>query len=331
MNRKFLYRQLWKHLKLMWIFEQVQPQLANINEIIHPPDSFDWRDENVLTPIKNQKSCGSCWAFAAIAVLEFHHFIKTSKLLELSMQQLLDCSNDNFGCDGGDYEETFNYLMNTEIASEVDYPYKGRKGHCRQDDVKKTNVKIYGYATVAPNEEALKRAVHQFGPIAVQINTSPESFQYYSKGVYDDTRCTGSESDLDHAVVVVGYGHDTHSKLDYWIIRNSWSEKWGEDGYMRLARNRNNLCGVAMKAAFPLLADNGRNEFVYFPKLSFQALLIFIIVVFICSGFCGGCCCCLCCCCFGKRFKVDCYFNRRNQNSDLSNKFEPFSVRPITV
>lgn len=181
--------------------------------------------------------------------------MKTGKLVDLSEQQLVDCVSDNLGCNGGDAVVTYNYLIHNGISLEEDYPYRAKQGACIAD-VNKTDIKVLGYAELLMNdEETLKQAVAQTGPVEVSISFVHEKLMRYAEGVYFDPECDGIVT--NHAVTVVGYGTDERTKMDYWIVKNSWSELWGESGYIRIARNKDNHCGIATHAIFPLLTLTG--------------------------------------------------------------------------
>ena len=218
------------------------------------PLSVDWRKKNAVTNVKNQGHCGGCWSFSATGAIEGITAIKTGNLYNISEQQLIDCSREegNNGCGGGMMDNAFNYIINNDgICSEEEYPFTGENGlFCKQCD---NIVKISSYSDVTPNDERiLKRAVAQ-QPISVAIQANLTSFQLYSGGIYNDFDC-GSE--LDHGVLIVGYGTEMLKGIDYWIVKNSWGPEWGENGYIKIQRNiedERGLCGIAMQASYPIV------------------------------------------------------------------------------
>jgi len=220
------------------------------NPTVAVPDSVDWRTQGYVTPIKDQGQCGSCWAFGAVAGLEGQHFKKEGKLVSLSEQNLVDCSGKfgNQGCNGGLMDQAFQYIKeNKGIDTEDSYKYEAKDGKCRfkAENVGATDT---GFTDISSgDEDALKQAIATVGPISVAIDASQDSFQFYSTGVYTDPDCSSTQ--LDHGVTAVGYG--TQDGTDYYIVKNSWGTSWGAEGYILMARNSNNMCGIATAASYP--------------------------------------------------------------------------------
>jgi len=221
------------------------------------PDQVDWRKEGYVTPVKNQGRCGSCYAFSTTGALEGQMFKKKGILPDISEQNIVDCSQKygNNGCNGGLMDFAFQYIKDNEgIDSEEGYPYYGQElGHCFYNQ-KYSIAQDTGFFDVVPSgdEDALKAAIAANGPVSVAIDASHPSLQHYKSGVYNEPQCGSGMRSLDHGVLAVGYGTEVDGG-DYWLIKNSWSNKWGDEGYIKIARNKNNMCGVATKASFPLV------------------------------------------------------------------------------
>ncbi|CAI9115836.1 OLC1v1016840C2 [Oldenlandia corymbosa var. corymbosa] len=220
------------------------------------PDSVDWRKSGAVAPVKDQGSCGSCWAFSTVASVEGINKIVTGDLISLSEQELVDCDKTyNEGCNGGLMDYAFEFIIqNGGIDTEDDYPYRGRDMRC---DTYRKNAKVVtidGYEDVQAGDEAALKTAVASQPVSVAIEGSSRDFQLYYKGVF--TGKCGTQ--LDHGVNVVGYGTDNGK--DYWIVRNSWGASWGENGYIRMERNvklPTGLCGITSEPSYPV--KNGKN------------------------------------------------------------------------
>lgn len=216
------------------------------------PTAVDWTMKGAVTPVKNQGQCGSCWAFSTTGSVEGAWFINSSQLVSLSEQQLIDCSGPegNQGCNGGIMDNAFQYIINNGgICEETAYPYTGTDGACKKCT---PNVHISSFVDVAPNNTlALMTAVAQ-QPVSVAVEADGLDWQFYFGGVVTDS----CGLNLDHGVLVVGYGTDPTSG-DYWKVKNSWGAGWGEQGYIRLGRGSNfssaGECGILMFPSYSVV------------------------------------------------------------------------------
>ncbi|RZC32524.1 cathepsin L1, partial [Asbolus verrucosus] len=221
------------------------------------PDYVDWREVGAVTPVKSQgDKCACCWAFAAAGALEGHNFRKTGRLVELSPQDLIDCSTKqgNEGCAGGLLEPAYEYVrVNPGVDTDSSYPYEARDGECRfrQETI---GGECTGYVAIpSGDEKALEAAVATLGPVSVAIDAGRPTFQFYKEGIYFDPDCTNRAEELNHAVLVVGYGTEPDGKK-YWLVKNSYGPYWGIGGYVKMAKDANNHCGIATQATYPLVA-----------------------------------------------------------------------------
>ncbi|XP_051720404.1 cathepsin S-like [Ctenopharyngodon idella] len=215
------------------------------------PDSLDWREKGYVTSVKNQGSCGSCWAFSCVGALEGQLMKTTGKLVDLSPQNLVDCTSSygNMGCNGGYISRTFQYVIdNGGIDSEASYPYEAVQKQCRYNPAHRAANCTSYYFVRQGDEEALKEAAANIGPISVIIDATHPKFIMYHSGVYNDPSCTKK---VNHAVLVVGYG--AIAGQDYWLVKNSWGTGFGDGGYIRMARNQDNMCGIASYAYYPVM------------------------------------------------------------------------------
>jgi len=214
------------------------------------PDSVDWREKGYVTPIKNQGQCGSCWSFSATGSLEGQHFRKSGDLVSLSEKNLMDCSKPegNHGCEGGLMDQAFAYIIkNNGIDTEMSYPYVPKDGSCMFNPSNIGATEVSCMDIERESEDNLQKAVATEGPISVAIDAGHRSFQLYKTGVYKEPECSSAR--LDHGVLAVGYGTDGSD--DFWLVKNSWGTMWGMEGYIKMARNDRNMCGIATQASFP--------------------------------------------------------------------------------
>jgi len=216
------------------------------------PRQVDWRTKGVVSAVKDQGHCGSCWAFASTAVIESHVALKTGLLFDLSPEQIAMCSPNpdscggTGGCEGATAEVAFDYVTNSKgLFQEFQYPYTSYYGvdyACAvPSDYGNPVAHINGYHKLQTNNyTALMNAVATVGPIAISVDAS--TWHSYSGGIY--AGCNQVNPDINHAVVLVGYGEEDGQK--YWLVRNSWNAKFGERGYIKVARhdNEEEVCGM---------------------------------------------------------------------------------------
>ncbi|XP_045477250.1 procathepsin L-like [Harmonia axyridis] len=208
------------------------------------PEHVDWRDRYAITSVKNQEMCGGSWAFSAVGAIECQLGMR-GNILNLSEQNIIDCAA-NYGCRGGSVDQAFYYVSRTGIMTDYSYPFIGTEGSCRFSD---SGIRISGIIKIpSGDEKALQEAIAVGGAVSVGIDAT-EKLQRYKGGILDDDLCRNDS--MKHWVLIIGYGKEDNK--DYYIIKNSWGEQWGEKGYFRLARNKNNQCAVATLASFPRL------------------------------------------------------------------------------
>ncbi|CAH1100336.1 unnamed protein product [Psylliodes chrysocephalus] len=213
------------------------------------PDAVDWREKGAVTEVKNQGNCGSCWAFSATGAIEGAYFIKTGKLISLSEQNLVDCAKSCDGCYGCWPNEAIEYAEKSGIVTEGAYPYKAIASSACLVNVSDSVLKPKEHIILPTgDEDKLQRAVAR-QPISVTIDAEND-FQFYKEGIVDDSTCESGDGALNHAVLVVGYG--TQDGHDYWLVKNSWGTSYGQDGYIMMSRNKNNQCGIATYALYPV-------------------------------------------------------------------------------
>jgi len=214
----------------------------------YPTGSLDWSEQGAVTGVKDQGQCGSCWAFSTTGSIEGAIYLKNKVLNSLSEQQLVDCAGKygNLGCNGGLMDRAFKYVEANGLCSESDYPYTAKDGTCRSDSCTiQPYTKITGYKDVTPKSEPDLGASCDMQPISIAIEADQTGFQLYKSGVFSGI----CGENLDHGVLLVGYGTDTGQ--DYWKVKNSWGVSWGEKGYIRMIRNKNE-CGISDEPSYPV-------------------------------------------------------------------------------
>ncbi|XP_057653629.1 procathepsin L-like [Diorhabda carinulata] len=213
--------------------------VANKSSLVNvSSEYFDWREFGAVTPAKDQGKCGSCWIFSAVSALESYNFIQTGQLLSLSEQNVVDCySNDT--CEGGSPYEAADFIQDHGIYLESDYPYTAGQDPCRNITKPSIHIDFNSTYFAFGGDEMLKEGIKQHGPLSICLYVTAK-WRFYSSGVWYHNECSPHSN---HCVVIVGYG--TENGNDYWLMKNSWGINWGQDGYIKVARNKHpNYCGI---------------------------------------------------------------------------------------
>ncbi|XP_063377530.1 procathepsin L-like [Cydia fagiglandana] len=213
----------------------------NITSVVLPDGptptatEFDWRDKHVVSHVKHQGYCGSCYIFSAVGDIEGQYALKHKQCLSFSEGQVLDCLGEKWGCQGGWMHEVMQELAKKKekLEKEPDYPYHDAKSTCKEDASKGVALVTGGTVIKIADEEELKNKLVNLGPLAVALNAL--DFYDYKGGILEPDKCKGKQ--LNHGVLLVGYGEENGKK--FWIIKNSWGDGWGEKGYVRLLRGVN--------------------------------------------------------------------------------------------
>ncbi|KAK3267866.1 hypothetical protein CYMTET_23601 [Cymbomonas tetramitiformis] len=214
------------------------------------PASVDWVAKGAVTPVKDQGQCGSCWAFGTTGVVEGAWFLAGNPLVSLSEEELVQCEKGDDGCDGGLQATALKWILKEGgLVSEKDYPYtsgSGTTGSCNKKKEKKAvAASIKSWKNVMPHTAAALKSAVAKQPVTIAVNAGTSVFQFYDSGIMKGNKRTCDPTDLDHAVLNVGYG--TSNGMDFWKVKNSWNTDWGEDGYFRIERG-SNTCGCESDA-----------------------------------------------------------------------------------
>nr|ABQ23398.1 cathepsin L isotype 1 [Trypanoplasma borreli] len=218
---------------------------------------IDWRLKGAVTSVKNQGSCGSCWSFSTTGNIEGQNAIATGNLVSLSEQELVSCDTTDNGCNGGLMDNAFGWLISTrggQIATEASYPYVSGNGivpACSYNlDNKPVGATISNFQDITGTEEDMAAFVFNYGPLSIGVDAS--TWQSYAGGII--TYCPDVQ--IDHGVLIVGY--DDTAPTPYWIIKNSWTANWGEDGYIRVAKG-SNMCGLTSTPSSSVVGNGHRS------------------------------------------------------------------------
>ncbi|KAJ6647330.1 Cathepsin L, partial [Pseudolycoriella hygida] len=212
------------------------------------PTEINWFEKGAVSRVRRQ---GNNY-FPAIGSVESQLYRKYNVLVELSVQEIVDCStkNGNEGCVSGVMSQSFDYMIENGIGSETNYPYTGTNETCLSTRKRILNIK--GYVQLPSGDEnTLLKAVAKIGPIAAAMEITNNTRQFVGKTIFYDKACHRSSDFMNHAVLIVGYGSSNGS--EYWLIKNSWGDSFGDGGFAKIARNKGNHCNIATDVSFPIL------------------------------------------------------------------------------
>ena len=228
----------------------VKPELKSASI----PDSYEWNNFQMVSPVKNQGRCGSCWTFSTVGSMESHwNILGKGKNITFAEQQLVDCAGDfdNHGCNGGLPSHAFEYIKHVGgLESDITYPYTAKDGQCvYRPQISVGYVKYGSYNITQGDEKELAERLYNAGPISISFQVI-SGFRDYVSGVYGVNNCGKTTQDVNHAVLATGYGTENGKK--FWNVKNSWGATWGNNGYFKIAREEN-MCAVAQCNSYPLI------------------------------------------------------------------------------
>ena len=223
------------------------------------PESYEWNDLGMVSPVKNQGSCGSCWTFSTVGAMESHwNILGKGRNLTFSEQQLVDCAGDfdNHGCNGGLPSHAFEYIKHVGgLESDATYPYKAKTLPCvHRPEISVAHCRYGSFNITQGDEDQLAERLYNAGPISVSFQVIT-GFKNYAGGVYSVSNCGTGTQDVNHAVLATGYGVEKGVK--FWNIKNSWGGSWGTSGYFKMERGAN-MCAIGQCNSYPLI-DNIRD------------------------------------------------------------------------
>lgn len=241
----FLMDKNRKHENVRNFFEEKSATNGNV------PDAVDWRETGGVGPVKYQGQCGASWAFAATSAMEFAHFKASNTLIDLSEQNLIDCVFSCSGCNSGQADTAYLYVLFFQLGwfmSTSDYQYTEAVDKCKFDlsTAKKNGAKMQVMHYTKQDEADMKEHCATDGVLSAVVDASGKDFEFYQSGIYDNPDCDWMHPNL--AVTIVGYG--TTDGKDYWIVRNAWGAQWGENGYIRMSRNKEGQCGISVSVCW---------------------------------------------------------------------------------
>ncbi len=239
------------------VSDKASELLASTGRSSNEKDSagIDWVAAGVVNPIRDQLDCSAGWAFSAVSAIESRARLAGYPLYALSEQELVDCSyfEGNRGCSGGSRTNSYYYVRSKQgLQTASSYPYVGFDQLCKSDSKSRIKINIFGEVDIDPDCSLLQKALdHTPATAAIAAN----AIQFYSGGIFSNRYCGAT---VNQGVNVVGYGTDSKTKKDFWLVRNSWGSSWGEAGYIKMDKSADiqpgsGICGICLYASYPAI------------------------------------------------------------------------------